>query len=130
MTVDEADSQTFDAVLVLYLACSKLPDGELDEAEARRILQLTAKHTAGLAHGYAHRAIADAAAGLSAATSPRAKLDMVVTAAEHLAERLSDEAKRAVLAELESIAAANGQVTDQEREFVAATAMTLGLSVE
>lgn len=124
-TVDDADSQTFDAVLVLYLACSKLPDDNLDESQARRILTLTEAHTAGLAHGYAERALADASQGLAAAGSPGAQLAMVVSAAEHLAVALDEPSKRALIQELRSIASADGDFTGPERDFVDAAAKTL-----
>jgi len=126
-TVDDADSRTFDAVLVLYIACSKLPDNLLDEAQGARILALTEAHTAGLAHGYAERALSDVSKSLVAAGSPAAQLKMVVEAAELLSKALGDEAKRSLVAELRSIAVADGQYTGAEQDFVTAAAKTLGV---
>ena len=126
-TVDDADSRTFDAVLVLYIACSKLPDNLLDEAQGARILALTEAHTAGLAHGYAERALSDVSKSLVAAGSPDAQLKMVVEAAELLSKALGDEAKRSLVAELRSIAVADGQYTGAEQDFVTAAAKTLGV---
>ena len=126
-TVDDADSRTFDAVLVLYIACSKLPDDNLDEAQAARILALTEAHTAGLAHGYAERALSDVSKALVEAGSIDAQLAMVVEAAELLGKVLDDEAKRSLVSELQSIAAADGQYTGAEQDFVKAAAKTLGV---
>ena len=126
-TVDDADSATFDAVLTLYLACSKLPDGDLDDEQARRILELTRQHTAGLAPHYGERALHDAAEALSRAATPQAKLALVVAAAEHLADALDRVAKEELVAELGSIAVADGSYTAPERDFVEAVAKTLGV---
>ncbi len=127
-TVDDADSQTFDAVLVLYLACAKLPDGALDATEGARILQLTEQHTRGLAPGYAERALRDAAGDFAALGSPAAQLARVVEAAERVASTLDSSAKEQLVAELRSIASADGEDTAAEHEFVAAAAKTLGVS--
>lgn len=126
-TVDDADSRTFDAVLVLYIACSKLPDDNLDEAQAARILALTEAHTSGLAHGYAERALSDVSKALVAAGSVDAQLEMVVEAAELLGKVLDDDAKRSLVDELQSIAAADGAYTGAEQDFVKAAAKTLGV---
>ena len=127
-TVDDADSRTFDAVLVLYIACSKFPDNDLDEAQAAKILALTEAHTAGLAHGYAERALSDVSQSMSAAGTPEKQLSMVVEAAEHLAAALDVEAKRDLVRELRTIASADGQYTGAERSFVEAAAKTLGVA--
>ncbi len=125
-TVANADAKTFDAVLMLYLACAKLPDGELDADEGARILRLTQQHTQALAAGYAEQALADVARTLAEAGSPEAQLGLVHDAATHLAGALSDGGKAQVVADLRSIANANGSDTD-ERGFLHAAARTLGV---
>lgn len=126
-TVDNADSRTFDAVLLLYIACAKLPDGALDEREAERILSLARAHTSGLADGYAERSVEDVAAALAAATDPAAQLTTVVKAAEDLAVTLDAPSKAALVDELRSIVRADGEKDPAEVDFVDAVAKTLGV---
>ena len=126
-TVDDADSGTFDAVLMLYIACAKLPDGELDEREGARILHLARAHSKGLAQHYAEQAVEDVAKQLGQAKDPQAQLKLVVDAAERAARNLDDEAKSDLVAELRSIARSNGRVESAELDFVHAVAKTLGV---
>lgn len=126
-TVDDADSGTFDAVLMLYIACAKLPDGALDEREGARILHLTRAHTKGLAEGYAEQAVEDVGKVLGQATDPTAQLKLVVDAATRVARNLDDDAKANLVAELRSIARSNGRTTSAELDFVHAAAKTLGV---
>ncbi len=126
-TVDDADSRTFDAVLTLYIACAKFPDGEVDEAESQRILELTRQHSRGLAEHYAEQALADVAKAFAGAASPQEKLSMLVEAAEHLAEALDEASKVQLVAELRTIAEADGHDSQAEHDFVDAAAKTLGV---
>ncbi len=126
-TVDDADSGTFDAVLMLYIACAKLPDGALDEREAARVLHLARAHTQGLAHGYAEQAVEDVAKVLGQADGPDAQLKLVVDAAQRASRNLDDDAKDSLVAELRSIARADGENTSAELDFVHAVAKTLGV---
>lgn len=126
-TVDDADSATFDAVLLLYVGCAKLPDGRLAEQEAQRILQLTRKHTEGLAAGYAEQAIEDVVHTLAQAAEPQAQLKLVVEAAQRARRFLDDEAKLELVDELRSIARADGHNERAELDFVDAVAKTLGV---
>ena len=126
-TVDDANSQTFEAVVLLYVAVSKLPDGDLDESEAARILSLTAKHTEGLSAAYTERVVADAAAALAAEADPEHCLAKVVAAAEHIAKALTVAAKVELVKELHSIVNADGAETSQEHDFVEAAARTFGV---
>ncbi|MEM6293342.1 MAG: TerB family tellurite resistance protein [Myxococcota bacterium] len=125
-TPANADAKTFDAVLMLYLACAKLPDGELDTDEGARILRLTQQHTQALAAGYAEQAVRDVAQTLAAADSPEAQLGLVNDAATHLAATLSADGKAQVVADLRSIAKSDGSDAD-ERGFLRAVVRTLGV---
>lgn len=125
--VATSDTATFEAVVLLYLSSSRLPDDELGDAEARRILSLTRRHTEGLAPGYAEQVLRDVSARLAAAREPAGRLGLVVGAAEHLRDHLSPEAAAALVDELRSIIRADGQITQSERDFVAAAARTLGV---
>ena len=126
-TVDDADSRTFEAVVLLYVAAAKLPDGDLGEAEARRILELTRRHTAGLAESYGEGVIADVAERLAALTEPQDRLAAIVDAAEHLARALERSAKQGIADELRSIARVDGTVSAGERDFVEAVVQTFGV---
>lgn len=126
-TVEDADSKTFDAVLMLYIACAKLPDGRLDEKEAARILELTRSHTKGLAEGYAEQAVEDVARTLGQTAGAPAQLALVVEAAERVRRNLDDDAKADLVGELRSIARADGERNAAETDFVEAVAKTLGV---
>ena len=126
-TVEAADAGTFDAVLLLYIACAKLPDGQLDEREAARILQLVRNHTEGLAEGYAELAVEDVARTLGQATDVDAQLTLVVDAAERVKRNLDDDVKANLVDELRSIARADGSNNEAELLFVEAVAKTLGV---
>jgi uncharacterized tellurite resistance protein B-like protein len=126
-TVEDADSKTFDAVLMLYIACAKLPDGRLDEKEAARILELTRVHTKGLADGYAEQAVEDVAHTLGQAADAQAQLQLVVEAAERVRRNLDDDVKANLVGELRSIARADGERDVAEADFVEAVAKTLGV---
>ena len=127
-TVEAADAGTFDAVLLLYIACAKLPDGRLDEREAARILQLVHAHTQGLAAGYAEQAVEDVARTLGRAPDVDAQLALVVEAAERLKRNLDDDVKANLVGELRSIARADGSNEVSELQFVNAVAKTLGVA--
>lgn len=127
-TVDDADSGTFEAVILLYLACSKLTDGDLDDAEAGRILELVREHTPKLAASYGESVVADVAARLAELTEPTALLSAIVDAAEQVSDALSPAAKVGIVEDLESITAADGEVSSAERDFVAAVAKTFGVA--
>ena len=126
-TVDDADSGTFDAVLMLYIACAKLPDGTLDEREAQRILELTRAHTKGLSESYAMQAVEDVAHTLGQAEGPEAQLKLVVEAAQRVHRNLDDDVKANLVDELRSIARADGENASAELAFVEAVAKTLGV---
>ena len=126
-TVEDADSKTFDAVLMLYIACAKLPDGRLDEKEAARILELTRGHTQGLADGYAEQAVEDVAHALGQAADAQAQLALVVEAAQRVRRNLDDDVKANLVGELRSIARADGERDAAESDFVEAVAKTLGV---
>lgn len=126
-TVEDADSKTFDAVLMLYIACAKLPDGRLDEKEAARILELARGHTQGLAGGYAEQAVEDVAHTLGRAADAQAQLALVVEAAERVRRNLDDDVKANLVGELRSIARADGDRDAAETDFVEAVAKTLGV---
>lgn len=126
-TVDDADSRTFEAVVLLYLASGKLPDGDLSEAEGQRILELVHRHTERLAPSYGERVVTDVAARLTALDDPQHRLAAVVEAAEHLAGALTRSARQGIADELRSIARADGRVSPHERDFVEAVAKTLGV---
>lgn len=126
-TVEDADSKTFDAVLMLYIACAKLPDGRLDEKEAARILELARAHTRGLTDGYATQAVEDVARTLGQATDAQAQLALVVEAAERVGRNLDDDVKANLVGELRSIARADGERDAAESNFVEAVAKTLGV---
>ena len=126
-TVEAADAGTFDAVLLLYIACAKLPDGQLDEREAARILQLAHAHTEGLAEGYAEQAVEDVSRSLGQAGGPDAQLKLVVDAAERVKRNLDDAVKANLVDELRSIARADGTNNAAELQFVEAVAKTLGV---
>ncbi len=127
-TVEHSDSETFEAVIVLHLASGKLPDGDLSDAEAKRIVELTASHTASLSPEYGVQVVGDVARSLAATGDPAKTLARVVQAAEHLRDHLSPEAKRGLIDDLRSIASADGVVTGAERDFVEAAAKTLDVS--
>ncbi len=126
-TVDDADSQTFEAVVLMYVASSKLPDGDLAETEAARILDLTREHTPGMSPAYATTVVADVCQRLASAQDVDARLAMVVAGAERIAKTLSMEAKRDLVQELRTIVESDGTQTQQEQEFVEAVAQTFGL---
>jgi uncharacterized tellurite resistance protein B-like protein len=124
----EEDSQTFEAIVLLYLAVAKLPDGQLDRAEAARIVALTATHARGLSVKYVEQVIKDVSAEFAAHPDDAGRLGLVVAAAEHVAQTLAPPAKSALVDELHHLAGANGKVTDEERAFVDAIAKTLGVA--
>lgn len=128
-SVEQADSETFDAVVLLYLAASKIPDGDLNAAEATRILELTRKHAKGLTGGYPQQVIKDVATKFAEAPDTDAKLSQIVAGAQRLAEHLDPHAKLDLVDDLQSIAEADGVVSSPERTFVEAAAKTLGLSL-
>ncbi|MCH9688629.1 MAG: TerB family tellurite resistance protein [Deltaproteobacteria bacterium] len=126
-TVDQSDSQTFEAVIVLHLAGGKLPDGDLSDVEAQRIVELTTRHTAGLSPEYGAQVVRDVATALASTSDPAQTLARVVAAAEHLRDHLSPQAKQQLVDELRSIASADGHVSGAEQQFIDAAAKTLGV---
>lgn len=123
-TVEHADSQTFEAVVLLMLACGKLPDGELAQAEAQRVLELTRAYSEGLAEGYPEQVVREAAEKLAACDGPPALLALVERAAQHAAASLDEQAQAEVLDALRSIATADGTVEEEEHGFIEAVART------
>ncbi|MEM6989174.1 MAG: TerB family tellurite resistance protein [Myxococcota bacterium] len=127
-TVEDASEGTFEAVVMLYVASSKLPDGEISDAEAAQIMALIRKHSPGLTEGYGDQVVHDVARDLASATTPQARLGKVVAAAERVHARLDAGTKQMIVRELDGITQADGVQSSAERDFVRAAARTFGLA--
>lgn len=111
----------------IYTACSHLTDGELTRDEMR---VLAAKIQAWDADASLDRmgdVLRTAVGAYQALDSVEAKLAETSARSKRLAESLDDARRRVVIGDLESIAAADGEVGDNERRFVDAVKKTFGL---
>ncbi len=126
----DAELATFEAVLLLYLACAKLTDGDLDPREAETIVTRARAQVPELAPSYADKVLATVAVEFAQLPDIDTRLRRVVLAAERVAEGLSDEAQRAVIEDLIEIADADGETSSAERDFVLAAAKTFGIEIE
>lgn len=126
----DAELATFEAVLLLYLACAKLTDGDLDPREAETIVKRARAQVPELAPSYADKVLATVAVEFAQLPDIDTRLRRVVLAAERVAEGLSDEAQRAVIEDLIEIADADGETSSAERDFVLAAAKTFGIEIE
>lgn len=130
MAESNYDDATFEAVLVLYLACGKLTDGDLDPGEVATIVSRAHAKVPGLAPSYADVVIRQVVKDFSELPDPETRLRRVVLAAERVANGLESTEQEAVVRDLIAISEADGEVSSAEREFVLAVAKTLGVSVE
>lgn len=129
-SIEDADALTFESVLLLYLACGKMTDGDLDEREAAIILERARAHTPGLPESYAASVLEEVARDFQSSATPEAMLNKVVLAAERVGERLDDDAQAKLIEDLISITEADGVVVGAERDFVLAVGRTFGIDVD
>lgn len=126
----DAELATFEAVLVLYLACAKLTDGDLDPGEAKTIVERARARVPELTPSYADSVVAEVAKDLAELPDTQTRLRRVVLSAERIAEGLSAEQQRAVVQDLIEISEADGHTSAEERDFVVAAARTFGVELD
>lgn len=116
-----------DALAFLYVTFAQATDGSLTADEMRTLADKLSRRAPDLSLedlGHVLRATVTAYKGLST------RHDKMARAQEHAAvlrDTVDQTMREAIVADLGAIAAADGEVSEQERQFITQTAATLGV---
>ena len=117
------------AIALIYVACARLGDGELVEAELVRIVERVGQWMPGASEDQLREVIARGIEQFQAAPDERAQLQLVEASAERLHEVLAAQDRERVVTELIGLVQADGAVDVGETDFVLAVARALGVEV-
>ena len=117
------------AIALIYLACARLGDGELVEAELERIVTRIAQWMPGAEQAELRQVLGTAVDQFRAAPDASAQLQLVEAAASRLATVLAAPERERVVTELIGLVQADGAVDVGETDFVLAVARKLGVQV-
>lgn len=117
------------AIALIFVACARLGDGELVEAELTRIVTRVGQWMPGASEAQLREVLATAIEQFRAAPDPAAQLQLVDAAASRLVELMAAPERERVVTELIGLAHADGSVEAGETDFVFAVARTLGVDV-
>ncbi|MEM7160302.1 MAG: TerB family tellurite resistance protein [Myxococcota bacterium] len=122
-----APTQLIDALAFLYLAFGQVTDGALTTDEMRTLASKLEKRMPGIELaelGQLLRRTVDAYKGYA---SREEKVAQAQLCAGYLRGSVDDNMRAAILEDLVAIAYADGEVSPDEKEFLARTADTLGV---
>ncbi len=117
------------AIALIFVACARLGDGELVEAEMTRIVERVGQWMPGASEDELREALAQGVEQFRAGPDATAQLELVRAAASRLAERLAAPDRERIVTELIGLVYADGSVDVGETDFVLAVARTLGVEV-
>ena len=117
------------AIALIYVACARLGDGELVEAELVRIVERVGQWMPGASEDQLREVIARGIEQFQAAPDERTQLQLVEASAERLHEVLAAQDRERVVTELIGLVQADGAVDVGETDFVLAVARALGVEV-
>jgi len=122
------DEELLRSISLLYLACAKLTDGDLDAREAAAIGTSVRTQIPSLGKKYADALLTEVAKEFWALGDDAAAMkDAVLEAATSLSQALGTEQLQGVLDGLVHVTRADGKVVAAETSFVAAIAGQFGL---
>jgi len=128
--LDAASPELLHSLAFVFLACSKLPDGDVDIAEQGAIVsRLLTWLTVG-DEEVATEALKKTVASFQTLPSTDEILRQLVGHAEFLGQHLTPEQCQKVITDLIAIVEADGVVLASESDFVLATARSLGVDVK
>jgi tellurite resistance protein len=125
-----SDEVLLESAVLVYLACAKLTDGDLDPREVEAIGTQVRSLVPRLSPVYSDQIIRDVAEHFGAFEAPDLLLGEVVRSAERLAEDLERDELEGLVRGLIRISEADGSVSVQERDFVSAVARTFGVTLD
>lgn len=117
------------AIAFLFVACARMADDELSEAEVVRIVERVAQWMPGATREQLHAELARAVELFGDAPDRAAQQALVVVTAERLAELLAAPERERLVTELIGLSYADGKVEIGEIDFVLLVAERLGVEV-
>ena len=120
-----ADNQVLESLAFLYLTFGHSTDGQLSADEMRMLATKLREWAPNAELGDIGEILKTTVAAYKATDD---KLGQAKTATAALKGQLDDAQLRQVLTDLENLAAADGQVVDEEKAFIEDTRKALGLS--
>jgi uncharacterized tellurite resistance protein B-like protein len=123
---DEVDPA---AIAFLFVACARLADGELSEAEVVRIVERVAQWMPGATREQLRGELERALALFHDAPDETAARALVVATAERLRERLAAPERERLVTELIGLSYADGELDIGETDYVLAVAELLDVEV-
>jgi uncharacterized tellurite resistance protein B-like protein len=117
------------AIAFLYVACARMADGELSEAEVVRIVERVSAWMPGASTEQIHETLEHAVALFREAPDGRSRQELVEVTAERLHELLAAEERERLVTELIGLVYADGKVDVGETDYVLAVAGILDVEV-
>ena len=117
------------AIAFLFVACARMADDSLSEAEVVRIVERVAQWMPGATREQLHGELERAVDLFRSAPDRAAQQALVIVTAERLRERLAAPERERLVTELIGLAQADGEVDVGETDFVLAVAERLDVEV-
>ncbi len=127
--MSKIDAGSLDALAFLYLTFGHATDGELTKDEMRSLgqrLQARAPEVSLEDLGQVLRRVVD---GYKAQGSRAEKIERAQQHAATLRDHIDQQTREAIIIDLHNIAKADGEVSEQEKQFIIRTAQTLGVEL-
>ena len=128
--LDAASPELLHSLAFVFLACSKLPDGDVDVAEQGAIVSRLLTWLSVGDEDAATEALKKAVSAYQTIPSTDEVLRQLVGHAEFLGQHLTPEQCQKVVTDLIAIVEADGVVLVSESDFVLATARSLGVDIK
>ncbi|MCH9683383.1 MAG: TerB family tellurite resistance protein [Deltaproteobacteria bacterium] len=119
--------QLLDALAFLYLTFGQVTDGELTQEEMRTLADKLTKRAPGIELPQLGQLLRRTVDAYKSIEGREPRVAQAQQCAAFLRDNIDDTMRQAVLADLMAIAAADGEVSADEQEFMARTAQTLGV---
>ncbi len=117
------------AIAFLFVACARMADDSLSEAEVVRIVERISQWMPGASRAQVHGALERAVELFRSAPDRAAREALVVVTAERLGELLAAPERERLVTELIGLSYADGEVDVGETDFVLSVARKLDVDV-
>ncbi|MCA9654168.1 MAG: TerB family tellurite resistance protein [Myxococcales bacterium] len=123
------DNSLVDALAFLYVTFGQATDGTLTADEMRTLAEKLGKRAPELSLEQLGQVLRSTVTAYKGVGSREEKIERAQQHAAVLRDSVDEGMRQAIINDLSAIAAADGEVSDQEQAFIARTAQTLGVAL-